>query len=61
MNLDNADLVIPLADIARVESARTLGVIPNAFRVITGGARHQFTVFGRKAWIQAIRDVCSLG
>jgi hypothetical protein len=62
LNLDNADLVIPLADITVVEPARTLGIIPNAFRVVLGdGTRHQFTVFGRKAWMDAVREVCRLG
>jgi hypothetical protein len=61
LNVQNADLIIPLADIARVEQARTLGIIPNAFRVITlGGARHQFTVFTRRPWIEAIEGACSL-
>jgi hypothetical protein len=54
--VNNPDLVIDLAAIATVEPARTLGIIPNAMRVTTvDGTRHQFTLFGRMSWIEAIR------
>ncbi|MFO0867141.1 MAG: hypothetical protein U0744_21300 [Gemmataceae bacterium] len=54
-NVNNADVVILLTDIASVQPANTLGFIPNAFRVILhDGSRHQFTVFSRKTWIEAI-------
>jgi hypothetical protein len=54
-NVNNADVVIPLEDIASVQPANTLGIIPNAFRVtMQDGTRHQFTVFGRNSWIDAL-------
>lgn len=56
VNVSNADVVIRLEDIEAVQPANTLGFIPNAFRVVLkGGVSHQFTVFGRKAWIEAIK------
>jgi hypothetical protein len=59
LNWKNADVVISLADVVGVERARTLWIIPNAFRVITAdGTRHQFTVFSPKKWMEAIRAAC---
>ncbi len=60
LNLQNADVVIPLATIACVKRARTLGIIPNAFQVLTAdGMRYRFTVFSPKGWIDAIQTACS--
>lgn len=60
LNVQNADVVIRLTNIARVERAQTLWIIPNAFRVLTtDGTSYQFTVFTPKAWIQAIQAACA--
>lgn len=57
LSVQNADLVIPLVSISRVERTRTLGIIPNAFRVIAAdGSDSRFTVFTPRAWIEAINQ-----
>lgn len=56
LNMQNADVVLLLTNIARIERARTLGIIPNAFQIVmVDGLRYRFTVFSPQAWIEAIQ------
>jgi hypothetical protein len=58
LNVQTHDESYPLESIARVEPARTLGIIPNAILVhLHDGRRERFVVMGRTRWVDAIRSV----
>ncbi|MDR1191760.1 MAG: hypothetical protein LBK60_08905 [Verrucomicrobiales bacterium] len=58
-NLQNHELVIPLAQIKEVIFSNTLGVVPNGLLIVTtAGACERFVVSGRRWWksrIEALR------
>lgn len=56
-NVQTHDESYPLADIVKVETARTLGIIPNGLLVhLTNGRRERFVVDGNRDWVTAIDD-----
>jgi GRAM domain len=52
-NIQSGRVVIPRADIAKVSTAMTLGVIPNGIRVTRrDGTTERFVVSDRKEWVR---------
>ena len=60
MNIQRQEETIELADIERVEKSNTLGLIPNAVKVITADGEFRFVVLNRKRWIEKIRHEIEL-
>jgi len=62
VNVQMHDESYPLQEIASVEPARTLGIIPNGLLVhLRDGRRERFVVMSRGAWVERIRDGIRLG
>lgn len=60
MNVQNAAWEHPLAGIRTVETASTVGIIPNGLRLTTSaGATERFVVQGRRKWKDAIEKARS--
>jgi hypothetical protein len=58
LNVQTHDESYPLEAIARVEPARSIGIIPNAIVVhLHDGRRERFVVMGRARWVGAIRSL----
>lgn len=57
-NVQTHDESYPLESIARVDPARSLGIVPNAIVVhLHDGRRERFVVMGRARWVGAIRSL----
>lgn len=57
MNVQNETWELPLASIRDVDTAATLGIIPNGLRfTTTTGGKERFVVQGRRKWKDAIGE-----
>jgi len=55
LNVQTHDECYPLAEIAKVETRRTLGIIPNGLRITSkDGKTERFVVYGNREWVAAI-------
>lgn len=58
INVQTHDESYPIESIASVETARTMGIVPNGLLVhLRDGSRQRFVVFGRAAWVARIREL----
>lgn len=60
LNVQRHDESWALDEIASVEPTRTLGIVPNGMRVtLRSGQRERFVLYGRRAWVEAVRDAAA--
>jgi len=55
-NIQNHEMIIPLAIIQKVEKYLTLGVVPNGLKIISVDEEDKFVVNDRKKWIQLLQQ-----
>lgn len=54
-NMQNHEMIIPIAIIKKVEKYLTLGVVPNGLKIISIDEEDKFVVNDRKKWIQLLQ------
>lgn len=61
LNIQRHQMSIALADITKLETSNTLGLVPNGMTVYTAsGASEKFVVNKRKVWIEKINALRGL-